>query len=166
MSLLDALTQALQPWATLYSDSTPVHSVVLFTHLAGVLLGGGLAIAADRSTLRVLRSAEAVRHHHLVELHGVHRPVLIGLALALASGTLMLAADLKTFAESPLFWIKMGVIVALLANGYQLQCTERRLRAALGHGGRDWTVLRRSAVLSLALWFVALLLGALLPSVA
>ena len=69
-------------------------------HLVGLLFGGGLAIAADRSTLRALKRAPADRTAALAELHAVHRPVLIALAVTFASGIALAAADVDTFLKS------------------------------------------------------------------
>jgi hypothetical protein len=165
VSLLETLVRLTGPWAALYSKSTVLQTGVLYVHLAGVLLSGGLAIGADRATLRVVRAPEEVRRHHLGELRDIHRPVLIGLSAVLISGLLMLTADLRIFALSPVFWGKMIIVATLLANGRGLQLAERRLRAeTTSKGPAEWRALRRGAVVSLALWFLALLVGAVLPT--
>ena len=41
---------------------------------------------------------------------------------------LLTAADLETFATSPVFWVKLGLVTLLLANGLVLERTESRLR--------------------------------------
>jgi hypothetical protein len=165
VNLVDSISQLLSPWATVYSDSTVLQTVVLYCHLAGVLLGGGLAIGADRTTLRVARAPREIRSHHLEELRDIHRPVLIGLGAVLLSGLLMLAADFHTFALSPVFWGKMIVVGALLGNGRGLQRAEQALRRrGSSESAIQWRLLRRGAVISLMLWFVALLVGAVLPA--
>lgn len=166
IEIVHELTRVMAPWAELYNDSTWLQSAVAFAHLAGVLLGGGLALAADRKTLRAANSAPAVRRDLVLELATVHRPVIIGLAVAFASGLLLFAADVETFAVSPVFWGKMGVIAVLLTNGYALQRTERRLRAALKPGVAGWRALRRAARASVVLWFLSLLAGVLLMNAA
>jgi uncharacterized membrane protein len=137
-------------------------TVVTTTHLGGMFLGGGLAIAADRATIRVCRPTITLQQ--LNELRAVHRPVLIGLTLVFLSGILLVTADLETFLKSPVFWVKMGVIVLLLVNGGVLARTERRVRTGTVSVERGSRWLRRAAIVSLALWFLALVLGAILPN--
>ena len=159
MTVIQYAAQLTAPWAHLYGDSKLLSSSVVFVHLGGLLLGGGFAVAADRTTLRMIRQPAAARRIHLEELHAVHRPVMIGLAATFASGLLMLAADLETFLPAPLFWLKMGLIAALLGNGLVLRRAEAGLRAGDdSHAGR-WRRLERAARTSLFLWFGSLLLG-------
>ncbi len=158
------LNRLIESWARLYADSNAVSSGVTFLHLGGVLLGGGFAIAADRMTIRISRDPEEHSVNHLNELHAIHRPVLIGLLIALLSGLLMFAADLKVYLPAPLFWIKMTVIVLLLLNGARLRATETGMRRGAPHDGKGWIRLRRSAQLSFLLWFGALFLGTALLS--
>lgn len=159
MSALSLVTELAAPWAHLYNNSRLLSTSVVFIHLGGLLMGGGFAIAADRATLRVVRANLTAQRHHLIELHAIHRPVVIGLALTLLSGVLLMAADLATYLVAPLFWIKMVLIVALLANGLRLQRAETRLRLGDARSERLWRTLAKSARWSLALWFGALLLG-------
>lgn len=134
----------VESWAHLYDNNRIVNIAVTFTHFAGVFVGGGLALAADRVAFR---SAPEVVDHT------VHRWVVAALAAVFVSGTLMLLADLDTFLTSAAFWIKMVLIVLLLANGYA------RIRAeAKGQP------LRRTAAISAALWIVVLLAGTILSS--
>lgn len=159
MTVLSIATELSAPWANLYNGSSLVSTSVTFVHLGGLLLGGGCAVAADRMTLR-LRPANSARFRaHLQELHGMHRPVLLGLALTFASGLLMLAADLPTYLPSTLFWFKMGLIAVLLGNGLVLRRAERALRFGWTAQDRGWRRLQRAAQASLTLWFGSLLLG-------
>ncbi|HTL06441.1 MAG TPA: hypothetical protein VL241_11875 [Gemmatimonadales bacterium] len=158
MSVVAFATRVAGPWAHLYGASKLLSTTVTFVHVGGMLLGGGFAIAADRATLRVSRHS-ARRRAHLDELHAIHRPVLLGLALTFASGMLLLASDVETLLPAPLFWIKMGVVAALLANGARLQRAETALRHGRGDPDRAWRRLRGAALLSLSLWFGSVLLG-------
>ncbi len=165
------------PWNSLYSDSKVVSTAVTSLHILALLFGGGLALAADRSTLRALRRPEGERHGALRELNDVHRPVLIALSLLFASGLAMAAADVQTYATSPYFWVKMGLVGLLLANGYYLTRVERRLATVAVAAGDDgaapsgaaagpalglWRGLRRASVTSLTLWALTALAGAVL----
>ncbi len=159
MTVVEFAAQLTAPWAHLYGDSKLVSTSVLFGHLGGLLLGGGFAIAADRTTLRMVRATAAARRIHLQELHAVHRPVVIGLAVTFVSGLLLLAADVEALLPAPLFWLKMGLIAALLGNGVVLERSVAALRSGTGCAGRFWRRLELAARTSLLLWFGSLLLG-------
>lgn len=153
----------LGAWAQWYGDSAVLATSVTGLHLGGMLVGGGLALASDRTTLRVLARHEALGNH-LAELDQVHRPIALGLGLTFLSGFLMLGADLDALARSPIFWIKMGVLVALLANGWRIRQTARCLSAGVTDAVLWRRRLRSAAIASVALWFLALGLGAALPA--
>lgn len=159
MTVIQYAAQLTSPWAHLYSDSKLLSTAVVFAHLGGLLLGGGFAVAADRTTLRMVHASPEARWHHLGELHAVHRPVIVGLAATFLSGLLMLGADVETFLPAPLFWLKMALVAALLANGLLLRSSETELRRGTRLPGRYWRRLERAARISLVLWFGSLLLG-------
>jgi hypothetical protein len=154
-----AVSQLLAQWAHLYAH-TPVSATVTYLHLAGILVGGGVAVAADRASLR-LSPATPDWSAELARLASVHRWVVAGLALIFASGLLMMLAKLDSLATSVLFWTKMGLIAMLLGNGYIRMRAERMLQRGLVAG---WSRFRRTAVASLVLWLVILLAGTLLHS--
>ncbi|HEX4601525.1 MAG TPA: hypothetical protein VH116_09070 [Gemmatimonadales bacterium] len=161
MMTLTALSHLLAPWAHLYRHTTVVSTTVTYLHLAGILLGGGLAVATDRASLRLSPGTRPDWSQELVRLAGVHRFVLAGLAIIFASGILMALAELETFATSAVFWTKMGLVALLLANGYG----RVRAETALGQGGlAAWRRFRLTSITSLALWFLILLAGTLLHS--
>ena len=47
------LVDVAAPWASLYGDSNLLATIVTFLHIAPIVVGGGLAIALDRATLRL-----------------------------------------------------------------------------------------------------------------
>jgi hypothetical protein len=155
----EALVNLLEPWNRFYSHSKSTQTVVMFLHVGGLLLAGGLAIAADRGTLRALRIAAHERPNHLRELAGVHRLVIGGLAVVVASGVVLLASDIETFFGSGIFWVKMVLVVSLLVNGLMMTRTEDVLRRDDGENAPAWRRLHRIAVTSLALWFVTAAAG-------
>lgn len=161
-----ALVQIVAPWSRLYSHSKVVSSIVTFGHIASLLMGGGLALATDRATLRAIRAAGAERTRHLDALATVHRTVLVGLTLSLGTGVLLLAADLETFLGSWVFWLKMALVALLLGNGALMG----RAESALQSDGRDdapaWSALRRSAIVSMVLWYAVTLAGVVLVNAA
>lgn len=160
MTIPDGLTTLVAPWAALYADSKALSNGVTFLHLGGILLGGGAAISMDRETLLAGRLEAGARTHLVDRLRRVHVWVLIGLGVTFVTGLLQVASDLKTFLPSGIFWIKMGLVAVLLANGGLVLRGERS--AAQG----DWGLLRLAAVVSLILWTVILLLGVMLTTVA
>lgn len=161
-----ALTRMLEPWAHLYADSKIVAMVVTFGHIASLLMAGGLAVATDRSTLRALRLAASERGRHLDELAGVHRLVVGGLALSVITGLLLFASDVETFIGSWIFWAKMALVVVLLVNGYMMTRAERAVRGDSVGSSPSWAHLRRTALVSVGLWYVITLAGVALANIA
>jgi len=161
--LVDQLAGLAQPWASLYGDSPALQTGLTFLHLAGIFLGGGFAIATDRETFVALRAARlSGQIRHLAHLHTIHRPVLVGLVMALGSGFLLWAADVQTFARSPVFWVKMALLGLLLANGYLLARTETTLREGAPDSPVLWARLRYISAASIALWLGLILAGTVL----
>jgi hypothetical protein len=161
MAAPEFLVHAAQGWARLYADSKPVSVGITYVHLAGLLLGGGAAVAADRETLKAAREADPVRADHLAFLGSVHTIAIVGLAILAASGTAIVLADLETFWSARAFWMKMGLVALLLANGLAMRRAER---AAVALPGRAWKQLQATAVISLVLWFAILLASTILAS--
>jgi hypothetical protein len=60
-SVVESLTRATAPWKHLYDDSKVLETVVVFVHVAALVIGGGIALAADRATLRAVRGDAATR---------------------------------------------------------------------------------------------------------
>jgi small-conductance mechanosensitive channel len=149
-------------WAAMYADSGTLRTGVGFAHIAGLLAGGGSAVVADRATLAAWRHDGAARLAHARAFHATHRIVVTSLVIVIGSGVLLLGADLDTYLHSLVFWIKMALVVLLLANGGLLVQAGRR--ALVGDDGA-WPKLRYGAMASLTLWFVVTLLGAALPNV-
>lgn len=163
--LVDQFARLAHPWASLYNDHPAVQTGVTFLHVAGIFLGGGFAIATDRETLMVMQAARlSGQIRHLAHLHTIHRPVLVGLITALASGFLLFAADVETFARSPVFWVKMLLLAMLLVNGLILEKTETALREGALDSPKLWTRLSYVSAASIALWLGLILLGTVLMS--
>lgn len=112
--------------------------------------------------LAALRQEEHVRRQRVEHQRLAHRVVLMGLALAVASGVLLFAADWDTYLVSKIFWTKMVLVALLLANGLGLTQAED---AAVRGDSRAWTRLRRAAIVSLTLWLLTTLAGTALPNV-
>lgn len=163
MTAPQILIDLAHPWATLYGDSQPVSVTVTYLHFGGLLLAGGSAVAVDRDTLRADRADPGARARGLHAIRDVHRWVLAGLALTLVSGVLLFGSDVETYWGAAVFWIKMGLVALLLANGAWLRATEHR---ATPEDGVRWGRLRLAAGISLALWCTILLFSILVTTAA
>ena len=149
-------------WSSIYSASTAIKSAVAFVHIGGLVGGGGCAIAADRATLQAWRAGTDAMREEARRLQLAHTAVIGGLVLVLVSGVLLLLANLDAYLETPMFWIKMGLVAALIVNGVILT----RAGRSAANGRRDaQRVLALSAIASLTLWFATTFAGAVLPNV-
>ena len=169
MTVVHTLAHFFAPWQSLYGDSKSVAAVVNAVHLTGLLFGGGLAVAADRTTLRALKGERTDRVRALAELGAVHRPVLLALAVLFVSGVALAGADVETFAASPIFWLKLGVVALLLLNGAVLARTEhelRRMEPEEPGRARLWRRLRVATYLSVGLWTGTVVIGTVLVNAA
>jgi len=164
MIVPESLVHLLKPWADFYSHSKTAVTVVQYVHIGGLLMGGGLAIAADRGTLRALQLATHERSGHMRDLADAHRWVLTGLAAVVLSGLALLAADIETFFGSWIFWVKMALVAVLLANGYRMTRAEAALKHDAADDSAHWNKLHSVAVTSLALWFVVAAFGVALAN--
>jgi uncharacterized membrane protein len=161
----EALANLVAPWARFYSHSKTTATIVTFLHIAPIVVGGGLAIALDRASLRLRHDEPGARERHLADLGSVHRVVLTALTLSFLSGLALLATDLDTFLPSWVFWLKMALVAALLANGAMMTRLERRLAVPSGGTTDHWHRLRGIAITSLTLWLAITFAGVALTNV-
>ncbi len=148
-------------WASVYANHAAIRTFVTFLHVGGLVAGGGLAIATDRSVLRASLTDEWSRRTLLDALGASHRIVFFAIIVIIVSGLLMFAADVDTYLDSRVFWLKMALFAMLLGNGAVLTRAERRvLRDA-----RAWRALRATTFASIALWFLTTLAGVALPNI-
>lgn len=172
--MLETLTTLLQPWADLYGDNHTLSTGIIAAHVLAMFVGGGLALGADR---RVLLSTPGTPDAHraaAADLGGHHRLIIGALVLVVASGLLLAAADIGTYAVSPVYWAKMATFMMLAVNGVLMQRAEARIVHAatgtmdLAAAGPElslpWRALRRSAWISLAGWLTTVFLGVLLTN--
>ncbi len=152
-------------WATFYQDSTPAQVAVQFLHIGGLMAAGGLALSSDRNMLRVPVDNRSARVAALAAQAGVHAWVLAALAVVGISGVGFFLSDRKTFLGSVPFWLKMGAVALLVANGVLMLRLERACSRAPNDESR-WRRLCLSARASVALWFLTTLLGTVLSNAA
>jgi len=155
------VTQILDSWSSFYSNHALMRTVVEFVHIGGLVAGGGCAIAADLATISATRRTPAVRESQLELLERTHAIVVAGLVALTVSGSLLVAADAEAFLHSKIFWLKMGLMAVLLANGWLHLQGGRRVRQGVPDA---WNRLHATAISSLVLWFVITLIGASLPN--
>jgi uncharacterized membrane protein len=160
---LDQIAHWLRPWNHLFAHSKWVAGTVTGSHIISLMFGGGLAIAADRTTLRVDRADSEARDEQIREIRAVHAPVLVSLVVLLVSGVLLGAADVETFLPSVWFWVKLSLVALLVINGSALTLTERRLGRGLTDAG--WRRLRTLARASIALWTATAVVGIVLSNI-
>jgi hypothetical protein len=156
------LAQIIGSWSSLYSNHAALRTAVEFTHIGGLVAGGGCAITADLATLTAAREGAAARATELQLLTRTHWIVVIGLTAVFASGLLLLVADVDTYWYSRVFWLKMGMVALLLGNGVLLLKGEQLARRG---DARAWTRLHYAATTSLLLWLLTTLAGAALPNI-
>jgi hypothetical protein len=171
--MLETLTTLFQPWADLYAEQTTLATTIIAIHVLAMFVGGGIAIGADR---RVLQAAPGTAEAHRAvaeELRLQHTVVIGAIVLVVASGLALATADVGTFAQSRVFWSKMGVFALLIVNGIAMRRTEGRLISASSTAevpaadapvALPWGSLRFSALVSLTGWLIVVLLGVVLSN--
>jgi hypothetical protein len=156
------LSHLLESWTSLYANHAALRTAIEFTHIGGLVAGGGCAITADLATITAAREIAATPTTLLQLLKRTHRLVVLGLVALVISGLLLFAADVETFLYSRIFWLKMGLMGMLLINGALMLRGERHVKRG---EPRAWARLHYAAVASLVLWFLTTLAGAALPNI-
>ena len=159
------------PWSALFDHSKWVSGTVTGVHIMALVIGGGLGIAADRLTLRVPVADAAARRAQLNEVRSVHGIVLVNIILLFVSGILLSMADVETFLESPVFWVKLLFVAALVVNGalltrHEQQLSERSDSDLSRVDDRSWSRLRLYAWSSVFLWSATAVVGIVLSNAA
>jgi uncharacterized membrane protein len=159
MPVLETLVSVFAPWAKVYGDSTALSAGLTFAHLGSMMVGGGLAIAADRTVLRAGTPAAPDARLAIADAVGdVHRPVVTALVISAISGGLQLTADLETLAVSKVMWVKIGLLLLLTANGFLMLRNEQGVRRDSG-SSKAFGALRVRAITSVVLWLAITLAG-------
>jgi len=147
------------PWGDFMKHSKLAKTIVIFFHVAAIVVGGGIAIGLDRLTLRLSRGDSADRGRHLAELARTHNIVIGSLALSIISGLALVASEIDNFPTSWIFWVKMGFILVLLVNGARMKNIETKMASAGPPSHSDWARLHRAAMASVTLWLTITFLG-------
>jgi hypothetical protein len=159
---MSALSELTTNWGSVYANHAALRTAVVYAHIAALIVGGGAAITADRTTLRSLWLDRNGRGVQLEVLQSTHRIVILSLVLVAVSGAMMFAADVGTFLYSRVFWIKMAIVALLVVNGGLLLRAENRARrgAVAAFPG-----LHTTALASVVLWLLAALAGVALTNI-
>jgi len=165
LATVDALAE---PWQKLYAHSTIVATLVLFGHVGGLLVAGALTFSTEAGALRLDPSDDRERRRYFLVAVPARSAIFRALGVAMVSGLLLFLADLEAFAVSPVFWVKMLLVVLLLANAFMTSRLDARLRreddAEATQRVRLWRRRRVSAWTTAALWFALVLSGSALAS--
>jgi hypothetical protein len=154
------------PWAHFYGHSRVAATVVAFAHVAPLVIGGGAAITLDRATIGLRHATLDERQVHLRDMAAAHRLVIPALAISFLSGLALLAADLETFWGSWVYWLKMALVLLLVANGGAMTRLETALRGETPDHEPHWRRLHLVAIASLALWLAVTFAGVALRETA
>ena len=161
-----ALIDFTAPWGEFYKHSKITKTIVIFLHIAPIVIGGGIALELDRLTLRLTKGPGEDRSHHLTELARTHNVVIASLAVSFISGLLLVAAEVDNFTTSWIFWVKMAFILILLVNGARMRSVENRMAGAGVTSDDDWNRLHTAAMASVTLWLTVTFLGVALSKFA
>jgi len=156
------LKDLLDSWSAIYSNHAALRTAIEFLHVGGTTAGGGCAVVMDLATIAAARESAAIRPALLQVLKRTHAIIVLGLAAIAVSGVLLFAADVDSFLYSRIFWLKMGLMALLLANGALILRAERR--AMRGDDGA-WARLHLTATASLVFWGLTALAGTALPNI-
>jgi hypothetical protein len=156
MTIPAFISTAVESWAGFYGHHQLVSVTVRFLHLAGIVVGGGTALAADRQVLKAARGGPSERSGVVAALDSAHRVVVPSLAVVATAGILMTASETETFFGSRLYWSKMGLVALLLLNGVGLLAAERAVAAGKP---KAWTWMGLTSSASLVLWLTILFIG-------
>ena len=156
MAIPSVVQPVIASWSSYYGDHPLVSVTVRYLHLSSILIGGGTAVALDRQVVRAARAGGEAKRVLLGQLRGSHRVVVPSLAVIVATGLLMTAADSDTFLASNLYWTKIGSVALLLLNGGFLLAAEA---AAERSAGAAWGRLAVAATASVILWLATLFVG-------
>jgi uncharacterized membrane-anchored protein len=147
-------------WSSYYGDHQWVSVTIRFLHLAGLILGGGTALFADRQVWSARKGGPGERQAVIATLNRAHLHVVSWILIVGSTGLLMTAADTATFLPSRLYWSKIVLVGILVANGGLMVLIERN--ADRDGVSATWPKLVAISVTSAVLWLSTLFLGTLL----
>lgn len=129
-------------------------------HFIGLSLLMGVMIVVD---LRLLGMFKQTSYESVLKLLPL---AVVGFAINLISGFLFIATNPFLYFTNPAFYVKLGVIALGGLNALWFTFAEHRLIAGLPNDVAAPSLARVMAAASLAMWFLVILLGRLLPTFA
>lgn len=174
--MIDTISIWLEPWAVFYADHAAFSTGVIAVHILSIFVGGGMAIGADRAILRSPAGSADAARAVVSDLATTHTVVIGALVITVTSGLALLASDLATFATSVVYWVKMTAFVALMLNGLAMRRAEHAVLTTLDGAPvhtaempvpfpvHVWKRVRRTALVSFALWLSIVVLGVVLSN--
>ena len=119
----------IESWVSIYANQACCAPAVSFLHIAGLVGGGGCAIAADLATITAVRDGVVSASDATAPAKRTHRIVVLGLVAPRGQRPVAASrADVETFLYSRIFWLKMGLMVLLISNGLAVVRGERRVQ--------------------------------------
>jgi hypothetical protein len=146
-TILEALTAL--GLATGVARNSVVYAIVSAGHVLGIALLVGPILLADLRLAGLLASLDAPA------LRILRRTARVGIVLALGTGIVLLSARPADYAANWVVRTKLAVVAVAIANAlvFEFRALRVGLPAMLGGGART------AAILSIALWLSALVLG-------
>jgi len=137
------------PW--LFSVSEAIHFI-------GLSIMAGALLIIDLRLLGFIRQAD---HRTVEKLIPV---AIAGFALNLISGVTLFTSDPYMYWPNPVFKLKMAFVLIAGLNALWFAVLTAKTPIVKFSPGRQRTLLRATAYLSLASWFLVILFGRLLPT--
>ena len=104
--VVHSLSEMFASWQQTFSDSKPIATAVIATHVLALLFGGGLAVSADRGVLKRSFADAESRFRLLSDMRTMHTTVIVSIGVLFVTGLALAAADVDTYLVSPIFWCK------------------------------------------------------------
>lgn len=131
-----------------------MHDLVLFAHLAALLLGFGAVLVAEWfGMLWMLRRRPLVSVLHVAQ--GTHLPIWLGLAGLVGTGVLLTPSEL-----SAATMVKLAMVLVVALNGLAVRRSQRLLAASGDTVPRSvMAQAAASALVSQVGWWTAIVIG-------
>ena len=156
---LETLAAAIQasPLSGTLRSSIWLYPLINTGHVVGIALLFGAIVPLD------LRLVGWWRRMPVDDLAGILVPVsVVGLLLALATGSMLFATRPLDYVGEPLFGIKMVLLLLAVGNALLLRLSLPRRAARAGAGDRPHLAWRLAGLLSLGLWLGVITAGRLI----
>lgn len=141
-----------------FTESLFAYPVVQGVHVLALAFAVGLLAVADLRLAGVLLQ----KHSERVILSGLRPWFIGGFVVLLITGVLLFLPKATLLYASPLFWVKMFLILLAGLNALYFELNYRRARTAASSAAWYWLSPRTAGLISLGLWTLIVILGRLL----